>query len=125
MAVGIVEVSPRDGLQNERARLETGQKVELIERAVAAGARRIEAASFVHPTLVPAMADAEAVMEQVRIRGEAEPDRHGPRVSYIGLVLNRRGYDRGPSRPGWTRSTWWSPPPTGSRKPTRTRAPRR
>ena len=52
--VGIVEVSPRDGLQNERALLETGAKVELIERAVAAGVRRIEAVSFVHPRLVPA-----------------------------------------------------------------------
>ena len=83
--VGIVEVSPRDGLQNERALLETGAKVELIERAVAAGVRRIEAVSFVHPTLVPAMADAEAVMERLT---------RAPGVSYIGLVLNRRGYDR-------------------------------
>ncbi|MHC1562248.1 hydroxymethylglutaryl-CoA lyase [Actinomycetospora sp. C-140] len=83
--VGIVEVSPRDGLQNERALLETGAKIELIERATAAGARRIEAVSFVHPKLVPAMADAEAVMEGLhRAKG----------VSYIGLVLNRRGYDR-------------------------------
>lgn len=83
--VGIVEVSPRDGLQNERALLETGDKIELIARAVAAGARRIEAVSFVHPKLVPAMADAEAVMSSVE---------RAPGVSYIGLVLNRRGYDR-------------------------------
>ncbi|MDT7743820.1 MAG: hydroxymethylglutaryl-CoA lyase [Actinomycetota bacterium] len=83
--VGIVEVSPRDGLQNERAVLETDAKVELISRAIAAGARRIESASFVHPKLVPAMADAEAVMERV-------PRPEG--VSHIGLVLNRRGYDR-------------------------------
>ncbi|MEJ2886303.1 hydroxymethylglutaryl-CoA lyase [Actinomycetospora aeridis] len=83
--VGIVEVSPRDGLQNERALLETGAKIELIERAVSAGARRIEAVSFVHPKLVPAMADAEAVMEGLH-RADG--------VSYIGLVLNRRGYDR-------------------------------
>ncbi|MCD2193829.1 hydroxymethylglutaryl-CoA lyase [Actinomycetospora endophytica] len=82
---GIVEVSPRDGLQNERAVLETDAKVELITRAIAAGARRIESASFVHPKLVPAMADAEAVMERV-------PRPEG--VSHIGLVLNRRGYDR-------------------------------
>jgi hydroxymethylglutaryl-CoA lyase len=82
---GIVEVSPRDGLQNERAVLETDAKVELITRAIAAGARRIESASFVHPKLVPAMADAEAVMERV-----PRPDG----VSHIGLVLNRRGYDR-------------------------------
>jgi hydroxymethylglutaryl-CoA lyase len=83
--VGIVEVSPRDGLQNERAVLETDAKVELITRAIAAGARRIESASFVHPELVPAMADAEAVMDRV-------PRPEG--VSHIGLVLNRRGYDR-------------------------------
>ncbi len=83
--VGIVEVSPRDGLQNERAVLETDAKVELISQAIAAGARRIESASFVHPKLVPAMADAEAVMERV-------PRPEG--VSHIGLVLNRRGYDR-------------------------------
>jgi len=97
VVVGIVEVSPRDGLQNERAVLETGAKVELIAQAVAAGARRIEAASFVHPKLVPAMADAEAVMERIRgTRSAAEPDhRFGvPGVSYIGLVLNRRGFDR-------------------------------
>jgi hydroxymethylglutaryl-CoA lyase len=95
--VGIVEVSPRDGLQNERALLETGAKIELIERAVAAGARRIEAVSFVHPKLVPAMADAEAVMDGLRgTRTAGEPDhRQGADgVSYIGLVLNRRGYDR-------------------------------
>src|SRR3954452_83560 len=83
--VGVVEVRPGDGLQNERALLETGAKIELIERAVSAGARRIEAASFVHPQLVPAMADAEAVMA-----GLAREDG----VSYIGLVLNRRGFDR-------------------------------
>ena len=83
--VGIVEVSPRDGLQNEKALLETDAKVDLITQAIAAGVRRIESASFVHPKLVPAMADAEAVMERV-------PRPEG--VSHIGLVLNRRGFDR-------------------------------
>jgi hydroxymethylglutaryl-CoA lyase len=85
MDVTIVEVSPRDGLQNEAVVLPTEAKVELIGRLVAAGARRIEAVSFAHPRLVPAMADAEAVMEQV-------PRADG--VSYAGLVLNRRGLDR-------------------------------
>jgi hydroxymethylglutaryl-CoA lyase len=84
-AVTIVEVSPRDGLQNEPVVLPTGAKVELIARLVDAGARRIEAVSFAHPKLVPAMADAEAVMAQVP-RGDG--------VSYAGLVLNRRGLDR-------------------------------
>jgi hydroxymethylglutaryl-CoA lyase len=83
--ITIVEVSPRDGLQNESVRLSTDAKVELITRLVDAGARRVEAVSFAHPKLVPAMADAEAVMERV-------PRRDG--VSYAGLVLNRRGLDR-------------------------------
>src|ERR671912_2732189 len=80
--VTIVEVSPRDGLQNEGTILSTDAKVDLITRLVDAGARRIEAVSFAHPRVVPAMADAEAVMERV-------PRRDG--VSYAGLVLNRRG----------------------------------
>jgi hydroxymethylglutaryl-CoA lyase len=83
--VTIVEVSPRDGLQNEATILSTEAKVELITRLADAGARRIEAVSFAHPRLVPAMADAEAVMERV-------PRRDG--VAYAGLVLNRKGLDR-------------------------------
>jgi hydroxymethylglutaryl-CoA lyase len=83
--VTIVEVSPRDGLQNEAELLSTDAKVELIGRLVAAGVRRVEAVSFAHPRLVPAMADAEAVMARV-------PRSDG--VSYAGLVLNRRGLDR-------------------------------
>ncbi len=83
--VTIVEVSPRDGLQNESTILSTDAKVELITRLIDAGARRIEAVSFAHPRLVPTMADAEAVMERV-------PRRDG--VSYAGLILNHRGLDR-------------------------------
>jgi len=83
--VTIVEVSPRDGLQNERTILSTDAKVELITRLVDAGARRVEAVSFAHPRLVPTMADAEAVMARV-------PRREG--VSYAGLILNRKGLDR-------------------------------
>ena len=85
MDVTIVEVSPRDGLQNEPVILSTDAKVELVARLVAAGARRVEAVSFAHPKLVPAMADAEAVMARV-------PRADG--VAYAGLVLNRRGLDR-------------------------------
>ena len=84
--VGLVEVGPRDGLQNEAAVLDLETKVELIKRLVDAGSRRIEVASFVHPERVPQMADAEVVV------GELGPRRAG--VSYIGLVLNRRGLDR-------------------------------
>ena len=59
--IEIVEVGPRDGLQNEAVLLSTAQKLQLIRLAIDAGVRRIEAASFVNPKLVPQMADAEAV----------------------------------------------------------------
>ncbi len=83
--ITIVEVGPRDGLQNEKAVLEPAVRVELIQRLEAAGARRIEAVSFVHPKYVPQMAGAEAVMA-------ALPNAAGR--SRIGLVLNGKGYDR-------------------------------
>ena len=83
--VEIVEVSPRDGIQNEPTLLSTEDKVELVARAVAAGARRLEVTSFVNPKRVPQMADAEAVAAALpRVEG----------VRYIGLALNRRGFDR-------------------------------
>jgi hydroxymethylglutaryl-CoA lyase len=81
----IVEVGLRDGLQNEPTMLSTRQKVELARGLVDAGLRRLEVASFVNPRLVPAMADAEAVLAAVPRR---------PGVRYAGLVLNRRGLDR-------------------------------
>lgn len=83
--VSIVEVSPRDGLQSESKVMPTEQKVALIVKAIDAGIRRIEVTSFVHPGRVPQMADAEALMKLLP-RNEA--------VSYIGLVLNQRGFDR-------------------------------
>lgn len=83
--IEVLEVSPRDGLQNESVLLSTDDKVELIRRAVAAGVRRLEATSFVNPRKVPQMADADEVMARVRRTAS---------VSYIGLVLNRRGFDR-------------------------------
>ncbi|SHN43583.1 hydroxymethylglutaryl-CoA lyase [Cryptosporangium aurantiacum] len=85
MAVEIVEVGPRDGLQNESALVSTAAKIAYIEALIAAGARRIEATSFVHPKRVPQMADAEAVMAGVPRRDD---------VRYIGLVVNERGLDR-------------------------------
>ena len=84
-AVGIVEMAPRDGLQNESAVLSTADKVELVERAVRAGARRIEVTSFVNPARVPQMADADELMAAL-----PRPDG----VSYAGLVMNDRGLDR-------------------------------
>jgi hydroxymethylglutaryl-CoA lyase len=84
-SVEIVEVGPRDGLQNESTLVSTAAKIAYIDALVAAGAKRIEATSFVHPKRVPQMADAEAVMAGV-------PRHDG--VSYIGLVVNGRGLDR-------------------------------
>jgi hydroxymethylglutaryl-CoA lyase len=85
-SVELVEVGPRDGLQNEPGEFPTARKLDFIERAIAAGVRRIEAASFVHPRLVPQMSDAEAVA--------AGLPRHREGVTYIGLALNKRGADR-------------------------------
>ncbi len=82
--VEIVEVSPRDGLQNESALLSTEDKLALIDTLVASGVRRIEATSFVNPARVPQMADADEVARRLP-RGD---------VSWIGLVLNERGLDR-------------------------------
>jgi hydroxymethylglutaryl-CoA lyase len=87
--VSLVEVSPRDGLQNESTLVSTADKVSLILRAAQAGARRIEAVSFVNPARVPQMADAEAVMAQL-----ADTSLRHDGVSLAGLVLNRRGMDR-------------------------------
>lgn len=83
--VSIIEVGPRDGLQSEPEVLPTGTKIEFIRRAVEAGIRRLEVTSFVHPQRVPQMADAEAV-----ISGLPRSDD----VIYIGLVLNRKGFER-------------------------------
>jgi hydroxymethylglutaryl-CoA lyase len=82
--VRIVEVAPRDGLQNEPVTLSTADKIRLIEQVVAAGAREVEAVSFVRPDAVPAMADAEAVLSGI--------DRIDARFS--ALVLNMRGVAR-------------------------------
>lgn len=84
-AIEFVEVGPRDGLQNEKTLIATVDKIALIERAINAGARRIEVASFVNPKKVPQMADAEAVCAALPRRDD---------VIYIGLVLNERGASR-------------------------------
>ncbi len=88
--IEIVEVSPRDGLQNHPTLLPTRDKVQLVLKAVAAGARRIEAVSFVNLKAVPQMADAEAVLQGLK----DEADLPAQDVKLIGLVLNRRGFDR-------------------------------
>jgi hydroxymethylglutaryl-CoA lyase len=86
--VEIVEVVARDGLQNDPGTLTTGQKVELVLRAAAAGMHRQEVASFVNPARVPRMADAEAVLGALA----QTPGRDS--LALIGLVLNARGFDR-------------------------------
>lgn len=83
--VTIMEVSPRDGLQNEPELLTTQQKLALVQHALDAGTKRVEVTSFVHPKRVPQMADAEAVCAGL-------PEQPG--VTYTGLVLNERGYER-------------------------------
>ncbi|WP_443029362.1 hydroxymethylglutaryl-CoA lyase [Sphingopyxis sp. QXT-31] len=84
-SIEIVEVGPRDGLQNEALAVSTVDKLALVERAIDYGARRIEVTSFVNPKKVPQLADAEQLVVQLPVRGD---------VTYIGLVLNRRGAER-------------------------------
>lgn len=81
-SVEILEVGPRDGLQNEKVVFSTADKLHMINGAIDAGVRRIEVASFVHPKRVPQMADAEDVIAGLRDLKD---------VTYIGLVLNKRG----------------------------------
>jgi hydroxymethylglutaryl-CoA lyase len=83
--IRIVEVAPRDGLQNEPRLVPTTDKLELIRHAVDAGLDRIEVSSFVNPARVPQMADADALFTALAGNDAA---------SYSGLVLNARGFDR-------------------------------
>jgi len=87
--IEIVEVGPRDGLQNEKTLLDIDQKLELIRRLEDAGARRMEVVSFVNPKRVPQMAGAEEIMAALNVPGAKPTGR-----SRIGLVLNQRGWDR-------------------------------
>ena len=83
-AVRIVEVGPRDGLQNEAATIAVATKVELIERLADAGLRAVEAGSFVSPKWVPQMADTDKVMAAIK---------RAPGVSYPVLVPNMKGFE--------------------------------
>ena len=85
MRLTVCDVGPRDGLQNEARTLEPRVRAELCDRLAAAGLRRIEAASFVNPKLVPQMAGAEEVMGALHRK---------PGTVYAGLVLNEKGYER-------------------------------
>ncbi|OHE85973.1 MAG: hydroxymethylglutaryl-CoA lyase, partial [Lysobacterales bacterium RIFOXYD1_FULL_69_11] len=83
--VRIVEVGPRDGLQNEKALIPTADKIELIDRLSATGLQSIEATSFVSPKWVPQLADAAEVFSGITRR---------PGVRYPVLVPNLQGYER-------------------------------
>lgn len=83
--ISIIEVGPRDGLQSEPEILPVETKVEFIRRAVDAGIRRLEVTSFVNPKRVPQMAGAEELVAALPKRDD---------VTYIGLVLNQRGFER-------------------------------
>src|SRR3712207_9356404 len=85
MRVEIVDVGPRDGLQNEDKILSPEVRAQLCDKLAAAGVPRVEAASFVNPNRVPQMAGAEEVMAAIDRR---------PGTSYAGLVLNEKGYER-------------------------------
>lgn len=85
MKVEIVDVGPRDGLQNEDVHLSPEVRAELTDRLAAAGISRVESTSFVNPKLVPQMAGAEEVMQGINRK---------PGTTYAGLVLNEKGYER-------------------------------
>jgi hydroxymethylglutaryl-CoA lyase len=84
-SVRVVEVGPRDGLQNEKAIVPAATKIELIERLAGTGLRTVEATSFVSPKWIPQLADAAEVYVGVRKR---------PGVSYPVLVPNLQGLER-------------------------------
>src|SRR6185436_8175613 len=82
--VRIVEVGPRDGLQNEKGEVPTAVKLELIERLADAGLPAVEATAFVSPKWVPQMADHTEVLERIRRK---------PGVSYPVLTPNLKGLE--------------------------------
>jgi hydroxymethylglutaryl-CoA lyase len=84
-SVTIVEVGPRDGLQNEAEFVPTDQKIELIDRLTETGLKRIEITSFVHPKAIPQLQDSEEVVKRVQNR---------PGILYSTLVPNERGLER-------------------------------
>jgi hydroxymethylglutaryl-CoA lyase len=84
-SVRIVEVGPRDGLQNEKHPIATAAKIELIDKLVNAGLTYIEAGSFVHPKWVPSMADSDEVFRQIPRKGG---------VTYVALTPNLEGFKR-------------------------------
>lgn len=85
----ICEVGLRDGLQNESVTLTTAQKLQILDGLIEAGLTTLEVSSFVRPTVVPQMADSDAVMAAATAR---YPNRQ--QIEFYGLVFNERGYER-------------------------------
>lgn len=82
--VEIIEVGPRDGLQNEANFIPTEQKIALIHALNKTGIKRMEATSFVHPVYVPQMKDAKEVLEGIE---------QVPSIQYMALIPNTKGYE--------------------------------
>ncbi|MED4784565.1 hydroxymethylglutaryl-CoA lyase [Brevibacillus choshinensis] len=85
MKVQIVEVGPRDGLQNEKEMVSTAVKIQLIDRLVSSGLKRVEASSFVNPKWIPQLADATEVLQGITWSSD---------VTFSALVPNIRGLER-------------------------------
>ena len=83
--IAVVEVGPRDGLQNERVRLTTADKIQLVDRLSATGLATIEVSAFVSPKWVPQMSDADQVFAGITRR---------PGTRYTALVPNLAGLER-------------------------------
>jgi hydroxymethylglutaryl-CoA lyase len=83
--VEIIEVGPRDGLQNEADFIPTAKKIALINALNKTGIKRMEATSFVHPLYVPQMKDAKEVLEGMD---------GNPNIQYMALIPNEKGYER-------------------------------
>ena len=88
--VRVVEVGPRDGLQNEKATISTDDKVHFVDLLSNAGFEMVEATSFVHPKAIPQLADAAEVFSRIQKK---------PGVRYPVLVPNPRGMERAVRRP--------------------------
>ncbi|MBS3918638.1 MAG: hydroxymethylglutaryl-CoA lyase [Deltaproteobacteria bacterium] len=84
-AVTVVEVGPRDGLQNEACFIPTEQKIELIERLSETGLKRIETTSFIHPKAIPQLQDSEEIVRRIERK---------PGIIYSTLVPNEKGLER-------------------------------
>ncbi|WP_312749409.1 hydroxymethylglutaryl-CoA lyase [Psychrobacter sanguinis] len=86
--VSIIEVSPRDGLQNEKQTVPTDVKFELIEGLIDAGIKKLEATSFVSPKWVPQMGDNSEIMQRINRDNNRHKD-----VCYSVLTPNMRGFE--------------------------------